>query len=335
MSFIDLEQGWTLNHEDLTAHGGALLFGTLVNASRPHGTAVLGEVCAVDNTLGCVGIVPAVASVDVVSHSGALANVPNAILAAITNLSFGDALLLEVQTTAPFGFPVETINASFDAIRLATALGIVVVEAGGNGSNNLDNFTDGGGLRVLDRSSADFRDSGAIVVGAGSSAAPHTRLAFSSFGNRVDCYGWGENVDTSSSNSAGATNLYTGTFNGTSSASPIVTGAALAVQGMAQASLGFRFSPRQLRTILSDPATGTLSNNPAIDRIGVMPNLRNIAETVLGVAPDVYIRDFVGDVGDPHTGAISASPDIILLKAPEPNPRLPSEKEAARKTATR
>ena len=321
MRFIDLEQGWTLNHEDLNAHGATLLFGTLVNASRPHGTSVLGEVCAVDNTLGCVGITPNVADVNVVSHSGSLANVPGAILAAIPNLNFGDALLLEVQTTSPFGLPIETQLAAFDAIRLATAVGIVVVEAGGNGSNNLDTFTNAGGQRVLDRSSADFRDSGAIVVGAGSSATPHTRLGFSSFGNRVDCYGWGENVDTSTSTSAGATNTYTATFNGTSSASPIVTGAALAVQGMAQASLGFRFSPRQLRAILSNPATGTQPNNPAADRIGVMPDLRTIAQTVLGVSPDVYLRDFVGDVGDPHTGAISASPDIILLKAAEPNPQ--------------
>jgi serine protease len=322
VNFIDLEQGWTLNHEDLAAHGASLLFGTLVNGSRPHGTAVLGEVCAIDNALGCVGIVPNIASVNVVSHSGSLANVPDCIVAAVANLGFGDVLLLEVQTTAAFGFPVETLPPSFDAIRLATALGIVVIEAGGNGSNNLDNFTDAGGLRMLDRTSADFRDSGAIVVGAGSSTTPHTRLGFSSFGNRVDCYGWGENVDTSSSNSAGATTLYTAVFNGTSSASPIVAGAALAVQGMAEATLGFRFSPRQLRAILSDPATGTASNNPASDRIGMMPNLRGIAETVLATAPDVYLRDFVGDVGDPHAGAISASPDIILLKAPQANPQL-------------
>ena len=39
---VDLEGGWTLDHEDLAAHGATLLFGTLVNASRPHGTSVLG-----------------------------------------------------------------------------------------------------------------------------------------------------------------------------------------------------------------------------------------------------------------------------------------------------
>jgi hypothetical protein len=54
---IDLERGWTLNHEDLVAHGAALLHGTILDTSRPHGTSVLGEVCASDNTRGCVGIV--------------------------------------------------------------------------------------------------------------------------------------------------------------------------------------------------------------------------------------------------------------------------------------
>jgi hypothetical protein len=44
-----------------------------------------------------------------------------------------------------------------------------------------------------------------------------------------------------------------------------------------------------------------------------MPNLRAIIDgNVLGLAPDLYLRDFVGDTGVPHTGPISASPDIIL-----------------------
>ncbi len=45
-----------------------------------------------------------------------------------------------------------------------------------------------------------------------------------------------------------------------------------------------------------------------------MPNLFGIHQRGLRFGPDIFIRDFVGDVGDPHTGAISASPDIILLK---------------------
>lgn len=318
---IDLEQGWTLNHEDIAAHGAAILFGSLVNTSRPHGTSVLGEICAVDNTLGCVGIAPNIASVNVVSHSGNTNTIPNAILAAIDNLPFGGVLLLEVQLALR---PAETVQANFDTIRLATALGITVVEAAGNGGLNLDLFTDGGGNQILNRASADFLDSGAIMVGAGSSTSPHTRMNFSNFGSRIDCYAWGENVDTSTSNTTMpfSTTAYTGGFNGTSSASPIITGAALVVQGIAEASLGFRFSAFQMRELLSNPATGTASNNPAVDRIGVMPNLRAIINgNVIAVAPDVYLRDFVGDVGDAHNGSISASPDIILRPAAEANPQ--------------
>jgi serine protease len=316
---IDLEQGWTLDHEDLVAHGATLLFGSLVNSSRPHGTNVLGEICAVDNILGCVGIAPNIASVNVVSHSGVTNTIPNAIMTAIDNLPFGSVLLLEVQLAF---LPAETVQGNFDTIRLATALGIVVVEAAGNGAMDLDAFTDTGGNQILNRSSADFRDSGAIMVGAATSTAPHARDPDSNFGSRVDCYAWGDSVVTTSSDSTGATDLYSSTFSNTSAASPIITGAALLVQGIAEASLGYRFSAWQMRTLLGDLATGTLSNNPANDRIGVMPDLRAIMNgNVIGVAPDVYIRDFVGDTGDPHTGAISASPDVILRPVAEPNPQ--------------
>jgi hypothetical protein len=213
--FIDMEQGWTLNHEDLNAHSASLLHGTLANSSRYHGTAVLGEVCAVDNTIGCVGIAPKITSVNVVSYYGS--SRPDAILAAITNLSFGDILLLEAQLD-PYGtnvtwYPIEILDAEFDAIRLATALGIVVVEAGGNGNystnvgNDLDSYTDAAGHHILNRGSAEFRDSGAIIVGAGSSASPHIRMYYSNYGSRVDCYAWGENVNSCYSNNVGSTTL--------------------------------------------------------------------------------------------------------------------------------
>jgi hypothetical protein len=320
--FIDLEQGWTLNHEDINAHGATLLHGTLLNSSRGHGTSVLGEVSAVDNTLGCVGIAPNIASVDVVSFNGSTR--PAAIIAAIANLSFGDTLLLEAQVwlngTTLLG-PIEAYDAEYEAIRLATALGIIVVEAGGNGTNNgsapalaMDTYTTLSGKAILNRdpANADFRDSGAIIVTAASSAAPHTRLVYGPHGKRIDCYAWGQNINTLSSDTAGSTTAYTTGFGGTSGASPIITGAALAVQGRAQAQLGFRFSARQMRAVLSNPATGTAPASTETTQIRVMPNLRSIFDTVFNTAPDVYLRDFVGDTGAPHTGAISASPDIIL-----------------------
>lgn len=318
--FVDIEWGWTLNHEDLTAHGITLLSG-LNNGYEGHGTAVLGEVAAVDNALGCVGITPALGSVNVIGQwrTATDYDIADAILDACARMGFGQVLLLEAHTDYN-GFslvPVEAYDDTYEMIRLATALGIIVVEAGGNGGSDLDLVTNPAGGNFFDPTDPSFRDSGAIIVGATSSAAPHTRLGFSSHGARIDCYGWGQNVDSTGDGWTGtSTTAYTGTFGGTSSASPIIAGAALAVQGVAEAGLGLRFSPSQMRAILTNPATSTPSNDPPVDRIGVMPDLRGIIEHgEINLRPDVYIRDFVGDDGDPHTGGISASPDVILVPA--------------------
>jgi hypothetical protein len=69
------------------------------------------------------------------------------------------------------------------------------------------------------------------------------------------------------------------------------------VQGIAEAQLGFRFGPYQMRAILRDPANGTAPAATETTAIGVMPDLRLIIDNVLNVAPDVYVRDFVGDIG--------------------------------------
>lgn len=323
---IDLERGWTLDHEDLISHGATLLHGTNRNGSRSHGTAVLGELCAIDNTVGCVGIAPNINTLNVVSFHGSTR--VDAIISAIDNLSFGDVLLLEAQVSLdPVSYPnmlgpIEVYDAEFDTVRLATALGIIVVEAGGNGTNNgsapamnMDTYVNPSGLQILNRDPAnpDFRDSGAIIVTAASSTSPHTRLVYAPHGRRIDCYAWGENIETCDSNASGSKILYTSSFSGTSGASPIITGAALAVQGIAEAALCFRFNPRQMRAILSNTTTGTAPAPTETTLIGVMPNLRAIIEgNIVGQSPDVYIRDFVGDVGEPHSGPISASPDIIL-----------------------
>ena len=94
--------------------------------------------------------------------------------------------------------------------------------------------------------------------------------------SRIDCYAWGENIDTTTTNDYGyeSNTEYTTHFGGTSGASAIVAGAALIVQGIAQFSLGRRFSPRELRDLLK--TNGTPSATPETDRIGVMPDLRAI-----------------------------------------------------------
>jgi serine protease len=323
IGFVDMEQGWNLNHEDLAAAGITIVSG-MNNDYFYHGTSVLGEVLMADNTLGGVGIAPS-ATCRVVSQQRTAAsyNTADAIVDAVAHMVFGDVLLLEAQEYDPVGgaylWPVEVADANYDAIRLATALGIVVVEAGCNGSYDLDAYTNASGLKIFDRT---LRDSGAIMVGAGSSAAPHKRLVFSNHGDRIDCYAWGENVDTTTTDAAGTNNtMYTTGFNGTSGASPIITGAALIVQGIAQASLGYRFSPRELRRILT--TNGTPSATPATDGIGVMPDLRAIiTNNQINLAPDLYLRDYVGDDGNPTSGTVSVSPDIIVRQTAVANPQV-------------
>jgi hypothetical protein len=80
---------------------------------------------------------------------------------------------------------IEFWDADFDVVRNATSRGIIVVESAGNGSMDLDSPIY---ARKFDRS---FRDSGAIVVGAGLQDARSTACS-PNLGSRVDVRGWGD-----------------------------------------------------------------------------------------------------------------------------------------------
>jgi len=90
VGFVDLEQGWFLNHEDYTSKTPTLLSGDnrdgIGGYVGDHGTAVLGEVSADDNTIGIVGIAPSATTVNVTSHwdtaSNSSGNVADAIVGA-------------------------------------------------------------------------------------------------------------------------------------------------------------------------------------------------------------------------------------------------------------
>jgi hypothetical protein len=162
---------------------------------------------------------------------------------------------------------MEYWQGEYDAIATATANGVVVVEAAGNGSANLDDAAYGG------RFNRAVRDSGAILVGA-STSTTRVPMCWTNFGGRVDVHGWGENVVTMGYGdlfSSGEDQYYTSFFSGTSSASPIVTGAAASVQGAARASGRAALDSRAMRSLLA--GTGTAQANDA-RRIGPLPDLR-------------------------------------------------------------
>jgi serine protease len=332
----------TLNHVDLVAKGIPVVFG-INRQYYSHGTAVLGIVVAEDNEIGGIGIAPRVNSARVISiWRSALDNNPrraDAVAAAISVLSPGDVLLIEDQLPTPTRYlPVEAEEAIFQAILAASKAGIIVIEPAGNGNADLDTITDSDGCYFMKRPICSngpndcFKDSGAIMVAAGTPTWPHDRALSpcnsaigSSYGTRIDCYAWGNEIDTCGTQtpSCGSpsppdlpdTTGYDTNFGGTSGASAIIAGAALCLQGIAKSlSPALLLSPLQMRIALSNPLTGTTSRNGAcIDKIGVMPDLFAIARA-MGFAPDVYIRDNPMDNGEPSvTGPLSASPDIIVL----------------------
>ena len=105
-----------------------------------------------------------------------------------------------------------------------------------------------------------------------------SRLSQSNFGWRVDAQGWGREITTCGyGDLQGGPNpdvWYTDTFNGTSSATPIVAGAVACIQGARKAMV-----PRpplnadQIRTILRTTGSPQPVSVP-IQRIGNRPDLR-------------------------------------------------------------
>jgi len=303
---VDCEWGWRFTHEDLTANQGGVIAGTADPTSNSnatnHGTAVLGEISGDDNSVGITGISPNA----VISASAFSVATSTAIQSAADNLGRGDILLLEIHRGGPnypggdtqFGFiAVEWWPDDYLAIRYAVNKGIIVVEAAGNGSQNLDDA-------VYDTAQAGFPswwrnpfrrnvlDSGAVLVGAGAPpsgafGADRSRLDFSNYGASIDAQGWGRQVvSTGYGDLQGGANVdlwYTANFSGTSSASPIVVGALACTQGALIAAGRPRLSPARARELLR--ATGSPQqdgpNGPATQRIGNRPDLRALIPAAL------------------------------------------------------
>ncbi len=147
--------------------------------------------------------------------------------------------------------------------------------AAGNGSADFDSPVYEG---KFDRS---IRDSGAIIVGAtdGSSLDP---AFFTNHGSRVDLAGWGFDVATTGYGDLWGgpqDEWYTSSFSGTSSATPIVTGAVAAMQGVFKAQSGGQpLSGNTIAQLLKE--TGTPTNGPQM--IGPRPNLALAVPAMLG-----------------------------------------------------
>ncbi|HJV08560.1 MAG TPA: S8 family serine peptidase [Acidimicrobiales bacterium] len=325
----DIEYSWNVNHEDLSkarAAGAVIANGTPSDPfnDNDHGTAVLGEIVADENGFGVTGILSG-AGLRLVNANNtggyALANAINLAAAALTA---GDVILIEQQTSGPNGgcdsvsqvgcAPVEWEQAFYDAIVLATSAGITVVEAAGNGTQDLDS--------AAYNPMTSRADSGAIIVGSanapGCTDPARGRRPSSNFGARVNVQGWGQCVVSTGygdlQGGADPNVHYTNSFSGTSSASPIVAGAAGVLSSVAQ-QRGTSLTPQQIRQILRD--TGTPQEFGLAGAIGPQPNLHAaLAVFTCATPPPATITALpgvltVGTTGDDVIYG-TAGPDRIL-----------------------
>ena len=139
---IDIEGNWRFSHEDLLQNQGGIVAGIpMENAGwRNHGTAVVGEFGADNNTFGITGICTQ-ANVRAISIQEApdVYSSASAIRRAADMLGRGDIILIELHRPGPrFDFQspqgqrgyiaIEWWPDDYDAIRYAVSRGIIVVE---------------------------------------------------------------------------------------------------------------------------------------------------------------------------------------------------------------
>lgn len=277
---LDVESAWDHQHEDLAGidlhpEPGQTIADDFIAEQRfHHGTAVIGVTSSIDNGFGMSGLVRGaeVYTFPQKTNEGGWRRV-DAVAAAIAAARPGDVVLLEMQTVGANGNygPAEYEQAVWSVVKAGTDRGVIVVAAAGNGTEDLDSA-----------GYSEYRargDSGAIIVGAASHAGE--RMGFSTFGSRVDVHGWGENVATLGYGDLATVGgdihqAYTAKFSGTSSASPIVASAAVAIQSFAIGRLGRTLTPAEMRELLV--STGTPQLSAVAGKIGPRPNIRAAVE---------------------------------------------------------
>lgn len=301
VKIADAEYTFNSAHVDLPTITNVVANGIEIpGGNDDHGTAVLGQLVSKADGAGTTGAAwqAGIAFAATYTFTPPLANavwdVGDAVTKAAANVGNGGVVLIEQQLGGPnvpanpppgsqLGLvPVEWYKPWYDAIVTVVGNGVTVVEAAGNGSENLDGAAYGagnGGHFPFKPANA----SGAIIVGAGAvqggSDKPRSRLGFSNYGSILSLQGHGENVVTTGYgtllNTDGKNKRYASDFGGTSGASPCVTAAVALAQSIRKGVDNTYFTPAQIRTLLINNAIAQQAGtNPVNQKIGPMPNLK-------------------------------------------------------------
>ena len=276
----DIEYGMNINHEEFNSinvsiASGMSIYSGLSTAYTEHGTAAVGIVFADSEGYGVTGMAYGANSATLYpEYSNEFGfNRPQAITEAINNANLGDILMFEMQAYGAVNQSNDFVPAEYELTvwnltKAATDAGLVVVAAAGNGNQNLDNSNY---TSYMNRG-----DSGAIIVGAGTSNTTHQRISYSTYGSRVNLQGWGQNVLAPGygdyvTYGSDFNQQYTN-FSGTSSATPIVASCAIILQSLYFNATGNYLTSQQIRDILIQ--TGIPQGGDISKHIGPLPNMQ-------------------------------------------------------------
>jgi len=278
----NIEYGFNKNHEELHQINTFLAAGMTINSAASidyteHGTATFGTVMGHKGLYGISGLAHGATEMILFPEwqiSGY--NRVFAVSQAIANSVLGDVVIYEMQTGGQSGqfVPAEFNGLIWDLTSAASASGIIIVAAAGNGNQNLNS--------AFYQNYMNLGNSGAIIVGAGTPNLSHNRISYSTYGTRVDVQGWGENVFTTgygdAQNVGNDFNQYYTNFAGTSSATAMVAGCVAVLQSYHFSLTGNYLTGPQMRNLLKD--TGIAQGTAVSGNIGPLPNMQAAMQAI-------------------------------------------------------
>jgi len=308
VKICDFEYSWNVSHLDLPTITPWVPAGYTASdpfADDNHGTAVLGELFSLNDALGTTGASYQAAAHVAPTFLNSSWLLGTAMLNVIPSFGPGDVFLIEQQFAGPNYtgsgqdgmIPVEWWQSWYNVIVTAVGNGIHVVEAAGNGREDLDApiYSTGNGghwpFLAQNNSGAIIVGAGAVPAGFGGSDTDRSRMWFSTWGSRVDLQGWGEMVMTTGYgtfyNTDGKNYWYDSSFAGTSSASPNIAASVAILESVYEsANNGLPMPTHILRnTLKSTGSPQQAGTYPVSQNIGPRPNLV-AAIAALPQAPD-------------------------------------------------
>lgn len=290
LKVLDCEYQFRPTHEDLaglvTIQPG--IESMYAGFGDDHGTAVMGIIGAGDNGYGMNGSVPwcelyFYPEFAIRAGNGTTQDRTATVVAAVADAGVGDIVMLEMQDTGGNGSygPAEYVPSVWTAVKAGTDAGVIIVAAAGNGSENMDS--------AQYQAYRNRGDSGAIIVGAAD--AERARLSYSTYGARVDVQGWGTGAASTGyghlvTYGGDANQKYTGSFSGTSAATPIVVSAVALLQSVAIEILQRRLDPQEVRSLLV--VTGRGQTGDLSKRIGPLPDLKKATEALFAAEQPTF-----------------------------------------------